>query len=294
MTCTNRGKGMAQQLVSKKTRYEFREFLVGWTLREIEMEFDAADIPCDSAYQPQLSGQRRSLVEQYYHSLDFTNPADVRKLLKAYESILNTAVDRASRAGFGEDYFRDTLKRVEQLAKWLRKDGYVYSNGTITGASGTALLADVRTIATKFDATQMHEQIARLERAVDTDPPLAIGTAKELVETCCKTILSERGGTPSACPDLPKLVKATLEKLKLVPAGVPEQAKGAKMIRVLLSNLATIAQGLAEIRGLYGTGHGKEGRSRGLGPRHARLAVGAAATLAVFLFETHQERASTD
>jgi hypothetical protein len=36
---------MTQEIISKKTRYEFREFLVGWTLREIEMEFDAADIP---------------------------------------------------------------------------------------------------------------------------------------------------------------------------------------------------------------------------------------------------------
>jgi len=281
---------MSRDLISKKTRNEFREFLVGWTLGQIKMELDAADIPRDLDYVPFESGERRSLVEQYYHSLDFTAPADVCKLLKAYENILNTAVDRASMAGLREDYFRDTLRRVEQLANWLRKDGYIYSNGTITPMAGAPLLADVRTIATKFDATQMHEQIARLERAVHSDPPLAIGTAKELVETCCKTILSERGKTPSANLDLPKLVKAVVEELNLVPAGVPEQAKGAKTIRVLLSNLATIAQGLAEMRGLYGTGHGKEGRSRGLGPRHARLAVGAAATLVVFLFETHKER----
>jgi hypothetical protein len=37
---------MAGEIISKKTRYEFREFFVGWVLREIEMEFDAADIPC--------------------------------------------------------------------------------------------------------------------------------------------------------------------------------------------------------------------------------------------------------
>lgn len=62
------------------------------------------------------------------------------------------------------------------------------------------------------------------------------------------------------------------------------------MIRRLLSNLGNIAQGLGELRNLYGTGHGKHGKSKGLNPRHARLAVGAASTLALFLFETHQER----
>jgi len=46
---------------------------------------------------------------------------------------------------------------------------------------------------------------------------------------------------------------------------------------------------LAELRGLYGTGHGKHGKASGLSPRHAKLAVGAAATLTTFLFETHME-----
>src|SRR5947209_5042830 len=57
-----------------------------------------------------------------------------------------------------------------------------------------------------------------------------------------------------------------------------------------LNNLATISQGLAELRNPFGTGHGKDAGSRGLNKRHARLAVGAATTLGVFLFETHQER----
>jgi hypothetical protein len=56
-----------------------------------------------------------------------------------------------------------------------------------------------------------------------------------------------------------------------------------------LSNLGTIGNGLAELRGLYGTGHGKHGKTAELSARHAKLAVGAAATLATFLFETHKE-----
>ena len=54
---------MNEELISKKTRNEFREFLVGWTLRDIEMEFDAAHIDYDRQYDPPLSGQRRSFVE---------------------------------------------------------------------------------------------------------------------------------------------------------------------------------------------------------------------------------------
>ncbi len=75
-----------------------------------------------------------------------------------------------------------------------------------------------------------------------------------------------------------------------VPESIPDSAKGADSIRRVLGNLATVTQGLAEIRNLYGTGHGKEGKRRGLAPRHARLAVGAATTLVTFLFDTHRAR----
>jgi hypothetical protein len=36
---------MSHDLISKKARHELREYLVNWTLREIEMEFDSADVP---------------------------------------------------------------------------------------------------------------------------------------------------------------------------------------------------------------------------------------------------------
>jgi hypothetical protein len=36
----------------------------------------------------------------------------------------------------------------------------------------------------------MAKQIESLEYAVDSDPELAIGTDQELVESCCKSILT--------------------------------------------------------------------------------------------------------
>jgi len=140
-----------------------------------------------------------------------------------------------------------------------------------------------------LNASHLKDQIRRMEASLEADPSLAIGTAKELVETCCKTILAERGKPVSGTPEISTLTKDTLKELKLVPEDVPEAARGADVIRRLLKNLGTIGNGLAELRGLYGTGHGKHGSTTGLGIRHAKLAVGAAATLCVFLFETHTE-----
>jgi len=129
-----------------------------------------------------------------------------------------------------------------------------------------------------------------MEAAVANDPALAIGTAKELIETVCKTILDERTISYSNNADVPDLVKATAKALKLTPDDVPDVAKASDTIKRILGNLGSIPQGIAELRNLYGTGHGKSARTKGLGSRHAKLAVGAAATLAVFLIETHNER----
>ena len=155
--------------------------------------------------------------------------------------------------------------------------------------SGQVNLDHLKKTATTFNAPHLAEQIRRIEQSINKDPALAIGTAKELVETCCKTILSERGKPITGSPNIPDLTKSTLKELNLLPKGIHEESRGSSVIKRLLSNLGTIGNNLAELRGLYGTGHGKDGNLSGLSARHARLAAGSAITLATFLFDTHQE-----
>jgi Abortive infection C-terminus len=156
--------------------------------------------------------------------------------------------------------------------------------------AGNVNLNPLKETVDVFDAKHLAEQIRRIEKSINSDPSLAIGTAKELIETCCKTILSERGKPVSGSSDVPALTKETLKELNLVPDGIPDSARGNDIIKRLLQNLGTIGNNLAELRNLYGTGHGKDGKSESLGPRHAKLAVGVAATLATFLFDTHKEK----
>lgn len=191
-------------------------------------------------------------------------------------------------------------KIVAMLNELLAPDGWALAEkSTISGrpiygpqrlTSSQHALNAAKAVAQVFDADYIHRQINRMTSALDSDPDLAIGTAKELVETCCQTILAGRGKPVTDKPEILPLVRRALEELKLVPDGIADAQKGAKSIKSLLGNLATIAQSLAELRNLYGTGHGKDGKAKGLSTRHARLAVGAATTLAIFLFDTHQER----
>lgn len=200
---------------------------------------------------------------------------------------------------------RTNQEEIERLRQsynlLLQNNGYEIIPKTKMGgrsiyaARQIALSTDlhVDSLRKKFDGTDANyvlQQITRMETSVENDPGLAIGTAKELLETVCKTILEERNITLEGNPDLPKLVKATAKELRLTPEDIPDEAKAADSIKRLLSNLATITNAVAELRNRYGTGHGKSASSKGLGPRHAKLAVGAASTLAIFLVETHHEK----
>lgn len=163
---------------------------------------------------------------------------------------------------------------------------------TLTHNGGRSVLR-ARTVADALDAGWMAKAIERLERAIDTDPDLAIGTAKELIEACCKTILTKRGILVTKSEDLSDLTKKVAKDLQLVPEGITDETKGAENIRLILRNLTQLTNNLAQLRGLYGTGHGRDGQYRGLQPRHARLAVASAVAFIDFVADTYRHREAT-
>lgn len=192
----------------------------------------------------------------------------------------------------------EALRLVAHFNDQLRSVGWeIYEEEKIGGRprfayrkvahSGGRAVSRARVVADALNAGWMAREIQRVENAIERDPELAIGTAKELVETCCKTILTQRKIEFSKSADLKDLTKLVVKELKLVPAGISDEAKGADNIRLILSNLATMTNNLAQLRGLYGTGHGREGNHRGLQPRHARLAVASAVAFIDFVTATH-------
>lgn len=195
----------------------------------------------------------------------------------------------------------EALLLVQQFNDQLRQEGWhLVEEEKIAGRpryvakplglSGGRAVSRARTVADALDAGWMQKEIERLENAVDRDPALAIGTAKDLVESCCKSILQKRGVNVSASAGLPDLTKALAKELKLVPEGISDEARGADTVRLILRNLSSLTHYLAELRGMYGSGHGRDGAHRGLEPRHARLAVASAVAFIDFVTDTHNRR----
>ena len=305
---------MPNDLVSKRTRIKFREAMISiWDRREILEAFGIEGVSFDSNYKPPFyvthenmapfeqiimtyhaprnsDGQLRTLVEQHYSTVDFTNMSSVERLLRVFAVVIDEATDLARRKG--EQLSRKVSP--ESLKYFLSTDGFVFENGQIR--SHFHRLPSVgwtSKLGADLDLPQIDRQISRITISLDSDPELAMGTAKELLESCCKTILMERAVDFNENDELSPLVSKVRQNLKLMPDDIDHSARGAKTMKRLLSNLGEITRGMSEVRNLYGTGHGKDGRSSSLHPRHAKLTVGAATTLAVFLYETHLETKET-
>jgi hypothetical protein len=278
---------VAADLVHRRVRSELREVASGWwTVSSIARAFqdegfapvgdERAPRPGDpeSWYEP---GQRRGTFDQHAASVDWTDPAHVRRALAVFETLLQPLDD-------------DVRGRVVAV---LDRHGLQLDDRGRLRPRSPQSLASLQ-LHGLTEAGALKEHLERMQAAALTDPPLAVSAAKALVEATCKRVLVELGLPFDEKADLPVLVKQTNKALALEPRGVAPTAPGAETVTRVLANLAAIPIGLAELRNQYGPDHGRSTPTVGLHPRHAHLAVGCATTYVHFLLDTLRERTGVD
>lgn len=199
----------------------------------------------------------------------------------------------------------DVWALVEMYNRHLAIDGWEIvgtskiSGKTVFGArrlvlGRAAAVEAAKEIAAKLDAEYLSQQIIRMEASIDNDPELAIGSAKEFIETISKLILDMRKVSYGKGDDLPGLVKLAVKQLRVVPEIIQNEGAAEDTIKRFVNNLTSIGSSLAELRNLHGTGHGKSLGYRGLEEHQARLAVRVATAVGVFLFEAHHKTPHKD
>jgi hypothetical protein len=267
---------MPRAQLTKRTLIEFREWLVGWTLRTIADLFEGHGFRQGFVPPDELpGGQRRDLVECYYAGIDLKDREQLLRLLAVFGDILFDVPD-SLQEGKGK------------LIRLLERDGFEYQNGRIVDPASDQSL-DLA-IPSTLDTSHLSVYLDRINSSIESDPELAVGTTKDLVEATLKSIL--RGlneDFDESKADIPVLLKRVQKLLELAPDEVDAARRGADTIKRILSNLGGVAIGVAELRNLYGSGHGRSQR-RVVDARLARLVVGSGGTLCKFLLETYEDR----
>lgn len=146
-------------------------------------------------------------------------------------------------------------------------------------------------LKSKFNSDYMTEQIELLMKMRTEKPTDAIGKSKDLIESCCKTILDNQGVEWDKDWSVAHLAKETAKTLGVDGNALdPSNSESDRIAKQILGSLQGIASGVAEFRNKYGTGHGKSASFKELPVRHAKLAVGAAVTLVEYYWETYEWR----
>lgn len=290
--------------LTRRTQQLFRDYVVReLNVGQAEDLLRAAGLQVDSHSTPRRDrseGTLRRLVDS-----GLAGDRDRAARLRFCELVLEEIEDRLSehRPGGvlvpvymngGEQQIIELQMREAMLESWRRrlvqrlaKDGYHWDGEDLRRTH--ALIVVPETIE---NVAALEALLARLRRSLDGDPEAAVGTAKELVEAVCLTVLARRGKTPSKRPKhLNRLARIAMEELQLLPDDIREQVRGEQSAKQVLGSLASIVQGMAELRNLYGTGHGRAD-IRGVSARHARLSATSATAFAVFMMETLEERDS--
>lgn len=175
----------------------------------------------------------------------------------------------------------DEVARHLNLEKWLRdndpsKHRQLYGDDTESSFLEDLEESDQETL----DSIQ--EYLQRIRQSINDDPALAIGSAKELLESVLKSVLGLHGSGPETQLDIPKLVKQANLKLGIDPAGMQEKSPGAEARKRIVGGLSSIVNGMAELRNAgLGTGHGLTQRPE-IDQAMVKLAVSAAAIAAAF------------
>lgn len=211
----------------------------------------------------------KEFLEQVFHPLVRDNNSDWRSYLDKINTIL----------------MHDNLQLI---ATRINSGRPQY---TLMEVKNSQLIANYsEVIKEKFNSEYIDSQVSLMLENINSNPNIAIGKAKELLESCAKTILEELEVEYDEKLEFIPLLKKVFAELGLSVKDQNKDTQAGEIASKLLGNLGAVPQRMAELRNAYGSGHGKSKRFVELPPSYARLAVGTSVTMVNFLWETYEDR----
>jgi hypothetical protein len=149
----------------------------------------------------------------------------------------------------------------------------------------------LKTILQAGDLVAVEAEFQRAIEAVELDPPAGVTAACALIEALCKVYIDDEHLELPSNQTVKDLWRVVSRHLGLSPGILVDQD-----VTRMLSGLMSVIDGIGSLRTHAGSAHGHGREQYPLEPRHARLAIHAAHTLAVFVIETweiHKSNGST-
>jgi hypothetical protein len=174
----------------------------------------------------------------------------------------------------------------EEIRKILEKYGLSYHpGGRILSANAGVPTRSFESILRTRDLAALKDEFDRALTTIERDPAAAVTAACATVESLCRVYIEDEGLAMPADQSIKPLWKTVRASLGLDPSQMADDD-----LKRILSGLSSIVDGLGAFRTHVGSAHGRGRAAYRPQPRHARLAVHSAHTIAVFVLETWDAR----
>lgn len=173
----------------------------------------------------------------------------------------------------------------EKINKVMARYELKYVRG---GRIVTSLGAPTRTLEQFIrdrDTPSIEHEFHRAMENVDSSPREAVSAASNILESLCKVYIAEEQLDTPAKQDLKPVWTVVRKHLGFDPGVVEDQD-----LQTILTGLFAVVDGIGALRTHASSAHGAGKKSYKLEPRHARLAIHAAHTVALFVLESWEKK----
>lgn len=178
------------------------------------------------------------------------------------------------------------LAKKQRVESVLQKYGLRYLRGGRIVEAGTGLASETLAQALEeHDFDTIEVEFRRALQTVTDDPGAAITAGCAILEALFKFYLEEKGIELRSKQTVKPLWGLVQKKLGLDPKDQTDAD-----IQRILSGMTSVVDGVAALRTHAGSAHGGGELRYRVQPRHARLLINSAHTLALFLIETWKKR----
>ena len=177
---------------------------------------------------------------------------------------------------------RSNVRRIEDL---LARNGLSSRLGGFITHGGMAPSKTLSELIRGRDFPSIHREFDRALESVQAKPREAVSAAANILESIFKTYIEDNGLAMPDKQDLQPVFKVVRAHLGLDPSSIEDND-----LQRIITGLFSVVDGIGALRTHASSAHSEGRKGYRLEPRHARLAVNGAHTVATFVMETWDKK----
>ncbi len=193
--------------------------------------------------------------------------------------------EESSRSLFGAptiDVKKEFKRKLEAI---LSRCNLTYISGGIISDGSSASSRSLAELIKGRDIPSINAEFNRALANVNSEPREAVSAACNILESIFKTYIADEKLEMPQKQDLQNVWKVVRSDLGFEPGLLQDDD-----LKRILSGVLSVVDGIGAFRTHASSAHGEGRKVYNLKPRHARLAINSAHTMALFVLETWDER----